>query len=116
MDFNARNRDDVIILKLGGRIIGSASGQLRQSINEQIANIEAPKILFDCEDISTMDSSGLGVLMATHASIARQGGRVGVIHVGTNIKNLIIRSRLITVFEHFDSEDEAVAALSGGSK
>jgi hypothetical protein len=43
----------------------------------------------------------------------QKGGRVAVINVSEkNVKSLIIRSRLISTFEHFDSEDEAIAALA----
>ncbi len=50
--------------------------------------------------------------MGTHVSVAHNKGRIAVINVGANIKNLIVRSRLISVFEHFDSEDEAITSLT----
>ena len=77
---------------------------------------ENPKLLINFADVSMMDSSGLGTLMGVHVSIAKKGGRIGVINVGTNIKNLIVRSRLISTFEHFDSENEAVSALASQSE
>jgi hypothetical protein len=49
--------------------------------------------------------------MAAHTLITRRGGQLAVINVGDNIKNLIIRSRLISTLGHFDSEDEPIAAL-----
>ena len=62
-----------------------------------------------------IDSSGLGTLLGAHVSILQKGGRVAVINVSEkNVKSLIIRSRLISTFEHFDSEDEAIAALASG--
>ena len=114
MDINVRQRNNIIILEPTGKIIGKAVGELRKVIDEQLANMsESPKFLIDFNGVTMMDSSGLGTLMGTHVSIASKGGRVAVIHVGTNIKNLIVRSRLISTFEHFNSEDEAVAALTG---
>jgi anti-anti-sigma factor len=74
---------------------------------------ESPKFLFDFADVSRMDSSGLGTLVGLHVSVARKGGRIGVINVGTGINNLLVMGRLITIFEHFDSEDEAITALQG---
>ena len=113
MEINVRHRDDVIILKPGGKIIGAAVSDLRKTIDQQLANVsEAPKLLIDFDDVSMLDSSGLGTLMGTHISIARKGGRIAVINVGNNIKNLIVRSRLISTFEHFHSEDEAIAELT----
>ena len=116
MECNVRERDGVIIIELSGRIIGSASGTLRKAIDGQLANAsEGVKLLFDFAHVSAMDSSGLGTMMATHLSIARQGGRIGIINVGANIKNLIIRSRLITTLEHFDSEDEVITAFTAAA-
>ena len=117
MTVDVSQRDSVIILKLSGRIIGTAGGELRKVINEQLESASgAPKFLFDFADVSMMDSSGLGTLVGTHVSIARKGGRIGVINVGTNIKNLIVMGRLITIFEHFDSEDEAIAGLTADNQ
>lgn len=116
MAVDIRQRDDVIILKPKGKIIGRAVRDLSEAINEKNAKIsDSPKFLFDFADVSVMDSSGLGTLLGAHVSIAQKGGRVAVINVSEkNVKSLIIRSRLISTFEHFDSEDEAIAALADG--
>lgn len=113
MKINVSHRDDVIILTPNGKIIGPAVSDLRKTIDEQLANVsDSPKFLIDFTDVSMLDSSGLGTLMGTHVSVVRKNGRIAVINVGANIKNLIVRSRLISVFEHFDSEDEAIASLT----
>ena len=116
MAVDIRQRDDVVILKPRGRIIGRSVRDLSKAINDESAKIsESPKFLFDFADVSMMDSSGLGTLLGAHVTIAQKGGRVGVINVSEkNVKSLIIRSRLISTFEHFDSEDEAIASLAGG--
>ena len=113
MKINVSQRDDVIILTPNGKIIGPAVSDLRKTIDEQLANVsDPPKFLIDFADVSMLDSSGLGTLMGTHVSVVRKKGRIAVINVGANIKNLIVRSRLISVFEHFDSEDEAIESLT----
>ena len=116
MAVDVRQRDDVVILKPKGKIIGRTVRDLSKAINDESAKISgSPKFLFDFADVSVMDSSGLGTLLGAHVSVAQKGGRVAVINVSEkNVKSLIIRSRLISTFEHFDSEDEAVAALTDG--
>ncbi len=112
MDVNVEHRDGVIVLKLGGRIVGIAGGELRQIIEEQLENApDSPKFLFDFADVSRMDSSGIGTLIGLHVSVARKNGRIGVINVSNTINNLLVIGRLITIFEHFDSEDAAISAL-----
>ncbi len=113
MAIDVIQKDGVIVLKPSGKLIGSAVSELRRTIdNELPSDVENPRLLIDFGDVSMMDSSGLGTLMGTHVSIVKKGGRIGIINVGTNIKNLIVRSRLISTFEHFDSENEAVTALT----
>ena len=113
MAIDVIQKDGVIVLKPSGKLIGSAVSELRRTIDNELPNSrENPRLLIDFADVSMMDSSGLGTLMGTHVSIVKKGGRIGVINVGTNIKNLIVRSRLISTFEHFDSENEAVTALT----
>ena len=115
MAVDIRQRDDVVILKPKGKVIGRSVRDLSNAINEENAKIsDSPKFVFDFADVSMMDSSGLGTLLGAHVSIIQKGGRVAVINVSEkNVKSLIIRSRLISTFEHFDSEDEAVASLAG---
>ena len=110
-----RQKDGVAILEPSGKIMGSSVSELRDAITSQIDGSEAPRILINFERVTMMDSSGLGTLMGAHVAATRKKGRIGVIHVGKNIKNLIVRSRLVSIFEHFDSEDTAVAGLSSES-
>ena len=113
MAIDVIQKDGVVVLKPSGKLIGSAVSELRRTIdNELPSGGENPRLLIDFGDVSMMDSSGLGTLMGTHVSIVKRGGRIGIINVGTNIKNLIVRSRLISTFEHFASENEAVTALT----
>jgi anti-sigma B factor antagonist len=112
MEIDVRQREGVTILKPRGRIIGTAGVELRQVINEHTAQASGtPKFLFDFSEVPMMDSSGLGTLVGAHVSVARAGGRIAVINVGTSINNLIVMGRLITIFERFNTEDEAIAAL-----
>ena len=113
MAIDVSQKDGVAILKPSGKLIGSAVTEFRKTIDEELPKTgENPRLLIDFADVSMMDSSGLGILMGTHLSITKKGGRIGVINVGSNIKSLIIRSRLISTFEHFDSENEATSALA----
>jgi len=107
-----RQRDGVAILEPSGKIMGASVSELREAITSQIDASEAPRILINFDRVNMMDSSGLGTLMGAHVTITRKGGRVGVLNVGKNIKNLIVRSRLASIFEHFNTEDEAISALT----
>lgn len=107
-----RQRDNVTILEPSGRIVGPAVSELRQTILPDIGASETPRILINFENVNMMDSAGLGALMEARTIASRKEGRIGVINVGKHIKNLIVLSRIVSLFEHYDSEDEAVSALS----
>ena len=111
MATTVRHKDGVTILEPAGKIMGTSVSELRETITTEVDASDTPKILIDFEKVNMMDSSGLGTLMGAHVTITRKGGRVGVLNVGKNIKNLIVRSRLASIFEHFNTEDEAIFSI-----
>lgn len=107
-----RKENNVTVLEPSGRIVGHAVSELRQTILPDIEASETPRILINLENVNMMDSGGLGALMEARTIASRKGGRIGVINVGKHIKNLIVLSRIVSLFEHYDSEEEAISALS----
>ena len=112
MATQSRQENNVTILEPSGRIVGPAVSELRQTILPDIEAAETPRILINFENVNMMDSAGLGALMEARAIASRKEGRIGVINVGKHIKNLIVLSRIVSLFEHYDSEEEAISALS----
>ncbi len=113
MAVNVRQREGVIILELSGKIFGTAALEFKRVFDEQIASCKgAPKFLIDFADVTIMGSSGLGALTGGYISVEQKGGLVALINIGTNIQNLMIRSRLVDQFEPFDNEDQALEALN----
>ena len=107
-----RHNDGVTILEPNGKLVGNNISELRAAIFPNIAAYDEPRILVNFAHVKKMDSSGLGMLMRARSLTKQKNGRMGVIHVGKHIKNLLVLSRLSSLFEHFDSEGEAVSALS----
>ncbi len=96
MSTRVAKRNGVVILKPNGKLIGNAVNELSQTIYDELPKSDDnPKLLIDFDNVSLMDSSGLGMLMGVHVDMLKRGGRVGVCHVGSNIKSLIVRSKLI---------------------
>ncbi len=108
-----RQREGVIVIRPVGRMIGAANIELKQQVNEELEEyFDAPKILFNLEAVNRMDSSGLGTLVSVHVSVSRKGGRTAIVGAGAHIRNLLVLGRLLTVFESYDSEEEAILALT----
>ena len=113
MNIHIACKDGITILKPSGKLILDAVSELREAIDaELLASGEDPKLIVDFNDVSMIGSSGLGILMQVHVSMIRNGGRLAVINTNTTIRHLLVRSRLITTFEHFDSEREAISSLT----
>ena len=112
MTTQIRQQNGISILKPTGKVSGRSVSDLRGVILPQIEASDTPRILINFEQVNRIDSSGLGTLMEAYAAAARKQGRVGVINVGKHIRNLIVLSRVVSLFEHFDSEDAAIAGLS----
>ena len=112
MTTQIRQQNGITILEPNGKIMGPSASELWEAISPEIETSDAPRILINFEHVNRVDSAGLGVLMGARAAVARKKGRVGVINVSKQINSLIILSRLISLFERFDSEAAAVSGLS----
>ncbi len=112
MTTKIRQENGIAIVEPNGKIMGNSASELWESILLQIEASDAPRILINFEHVNKIDSSGLGALMITRSAIARKKGRVGVINISKQISNLIVLSRLASLFERYDTEAAAVSALA----
>ena len=112
MNTEIRQENGVSILEPNGRIMGPSAVELREVIVPHIESSDSPRILINFDKVNMIDSSGLGALLEARALTVRKKGRIGVVHVSKGIKNLVALSRLVSMFENYDSVDDAVSALA----
>ena len=112
MTTKIRQQNGITILEPNGKIIGSSASELWETISPQIETSDTPRILINFEHVNRVDSTGLGVLMGARAAVAQKKGLVGIVNISKQINSLIILSRLVSLFERFDSEAAAVSGLS----
>jgi len=113
VNVNIRKKEGIAILDIDGRIIGSDSLDLKHIIDEQINAAEGGnvKLLLNLEKVRMVDSSGLGVIVAAYTSVQRKGGRIALLKLGGNIKSLIVMAKLVTIFDRYDDEEEAIKSF-----
>ncbi|MBC8459277.1 MAG: STAS domain-containing protein [Deltaproteobacteria bacterium] len=113
MDVKIREVDGVTILDVQGRIMGSDSLELKSIIDQVIASKAEgeAKLLLNLAKVPMMDSSGLGVVVAAYTSVQRKKGRVALLNLGRSTRQLIVMAKLMTIFETYDNEDDAVASF-----
>lgn len=106
-----RTYKTVTILDLNGKIrLGEGNIKLRTALREIVAN-DKKNILLNLANATHIDSSGLGELVAGYVSLQKSGGILKLLHLNTRVRELMVMTKLLTIFEVFENEDEAVASF-----
>jgi anti-sigma B factor antagonist len=112
MDISERKVGDVTIIDLSGKMVASENlGRLKDKVTSLIFQGEK-RIVLNLGNVSYVDSSGLGEMVACHGSAVRNGGEVKLANVGKRINDLLVMTRLLTVFDSHDTEEAAVKSFS----
>jgi anti-sigma B factor antagonist len=111
MKVNVRQRDGVTILDLKGKItIGVGDVALRNAVQDAINN-GATKVVINLRDVSTIDSSGVGELVSAYTTATNRGVKLRLANLPAKVTDILQITQLITVFDVYDSEDEAVRSF-----
>lgn len=110
MTITERKSGDVTVLDVEGKILlGEGDVQLKRKIDELIERNET-KLLLNLANVPYMDSGGLGEIVRSYTTVKRAGGELKLLNATKRISDLLMITKLITVFEIF--EDEAAAVKS----
>jgi len=108
MNVNVSTIGNVTVIKLDGRItIGSGDLQLRNTIQDAVDS-GAKNILLNLSAVKAIDSSGTGELVAAYTSAVNRGAKIKLCALSQAISNILTLTQLITVFDVYDSEQEAL--------
>ena len=112
MDIKERVVDGVSVLDLSGKIVlGEGDGQVRERIKDLLSDGQR-KILLNLGDVTYIDSAGLGALISSYTTTKREGGSLKLMNLTKRIQDLLAITKLITVFDTYDTEAEAVDSFS----
>ena len=116
MQIEERSVGDVVILDLKGKItLGEGDELLKDKVNS-LVNQGHRKILLNLGGDPYIDSAGLGEVVRTYTTVSRQGGSLKLLNLTKRITDLLSITKLLTVFETFDSENDAVRSFSASAK
>ena len=102
--------DGVAIIVLEGRIVlGEESNALREKVKSLLAAHK--KIVLNMDNVTYIDSSGLGTLVASHTSARAQGASLKLSNLGSKFQEILQVTKLVTVFEVYPSEAAAIASF-----
>jgi len=111
MKVATRQVDGITILDLSGRItLGEGSVTLRDAVHDVLAK-GSKKILLNLENISYIDSSGIGELVSGFTSVRNAGGELKLLNLTKKVHDLLQITKLYTVFDIWDNEASAISAF-----
>ncbi|MFQ5696146.1 MAG: STAS domain-containing protein [Terriglobia bacterium] len=111
LDIKTREAGGVTVLDLKGRIVlGEATSALRGRIKELVADNKF-KLVLNLADVSFIDSTGVGTLVSGYTSIKAAGGELKLASLTRKFQEVLQVTRLLTVFETFASDTDAVASF-----
>ena len=112
LTIDTREVAHVIVLDVHGRIVlGEESNALREKVKSLIAEGKK-KIVLNMDNVTFIDSAGLGTLVAAHHSVKSQGASLRLCHLGSKFQEVLQITKLLTVFDVYNSEAEAVSSFS----
>ncbi len=112
---NVRHAGDVAILDLSGRItLGEGSGMVRNTIKD-LVSAGTRKILVNLQEVSYLDSAGLGELVGSYATITNLGGQIKLLHPQGKVRDMLAITKLYTIFVSFTDENEALRSFEPGA-
>ena len=113
MHISERTVGDVVIVDVSGKVtLGDGGDVVLKDKMQSLVQQGRKKVLLNLAEVSYVDSAGLGQIVQSYATIMKNGGSLKLLNVTKRIKDLLSITKLLTVFETFDSEAEAVSSFS----
>jgi anti-sigma B factor antagonist len=110
MKLNSREQDGVVVLEPKGKIMGGPDATaLKESIRDYV-NADKKRVVIDLKEVDWMNSTGLGIMISCLKTVKESGGELRLSNVTDKIKSLLTITKLVTVFDTYDSTDEAISA------
>ena len=112
MKLSDRETNGVIILEPKGKIMGGPDASLLHDKLYEFLDKDQRKIVIDLAGVEWMNSTGLGILISSLTTLRNNKGELKLANVTDKIQSLLTITKLVTVFESYDSVDEAVNAFN----
>jgi anti-sigma B factor antagonist len=108
LEIKERAVGDIVILDLIGKItIGEGSVQLRDAVS-RLLETRRSRIILNLGGVSYVDSSGIGELVSRYTTTKNAGGKLKLLNLPKKIKDLLMITKLLTVFEIYEEEEAAI--------
>ena len=111
MKLSDRVEGDVVILEPKGKIMGGPDASLLHDKLYEYIEQDRKKVIIDLAKVDWMNSTGLGILISGYTTLRNHDGQLKLVNVTEKIHSLLTITKLVTVFEAYDSLDEAMKSF-----
>lgn len=113
MTIGERTVGDVVIVDVNGKVtLGDGGDAMLKDKMRSLVQQGHKKILLNLGEVSYVDSAGLGEIVQAYATLNKNGGKLKLLNATKRIKDLLAITKLLTVFECHDSEDDGVKSFA----
>jgi anti-sigma B factor antagonist len=114
LEIRDREIEDIVLLDLEGRaVLGAEATALRRAL-ESLVGRGKNKVIVNLKQVDYIDSTGLGTLALGHRGFEKAGGAMKLLHLSKRSAELLILTKLSTIFEMFDDEQAAINSFFEG--
>jgi anti-sigma B factor antagonist len=110
-----RDEGDVVILEVSGKVMGGPDSDKFREVIQGLIEDGARKVLVDLSSVPWMNSSGVGILISAYTSLRNAGAGVKFLNINERVKSILMVTKLLTVFESYYSEADALASFKAAS-
>jgi anti-sigma B factor antagonist len=107
LEINRHEKEGIVILDLNGRLVVGGASLLREKVNEEVVNGHQQLIL-NLKEVDYIDSTGLGTMVICYTTLQKTGGGLKLVNLNRRNIELMLLTKLSTVFQIFGDEQEAV--------
>ena len=107
LDIRETDREGIAILALKGRLTVGEASSIREKVNELLAK-DKKNVIFDLAQVDYIDSTGLGSMVICYTTIKKAGGALKLLNLNKRNIELLLLTKLHTIFEVFSDEQDAV--------
>lgn len=110
MSFNVSERYNSVVIEMKGNVMGGPDAVNLNETLHKLIDEDKKNLVVDLSKVKFMNSSGLGMLIGGLTTMRKAGGDLRIANASDKIESLLMVTKLITVFKHYRSVDEAVAS------
>ena len=112
MKIDERSVGDVKVLDIAGQIKFTQGDEMLKDKIHSVVHQGSKKILVNLGAVDYVDSAGLGELVGAYTTVTRAGGKMKLLNVTKKMRDLLSITKLLTIFETFDNEQDAVKSFN----